>query len=183
MPFKPSGVVVTTSCNFASSFPHLLYSETFFFLFFFFCWVDASSALYTGETFLLYGQNFIAENKNLSTGAVASLVWLVVSWKLLLLLLVKRLLPKTFGGNEWAIKMHSFAHRSLWYKAVDYIANNPFIRLEIPFSMTKYRGGEHQCYMLCVVDRSQSARNEGYVLIQSTKYLLSICLKTGARSL
>lgn len=30
LPFKPSGVVVTTSCNFASSFPHLLYSETFF---------------------------------------------------------------------------------------------------------------------------------------------------------
>jgi hypothetical protein len=37
-------------------------------------------------------------NKNVSTGAVASLVWLVVSWKLLLLL-VKRLLQKTFGGN------------------------------------------------------------------------------------
>jgi hypothetical protein len=111
LPFKPSGVVVTTSCNFASSFPHLLYSETFFSSLPFF--VESTRRRPCIPEKHVYGQYFIAENKNLSTGAVASLVWLVVSWKLLLLLLVKRLLPKTFGGNEWAIKMHSFAHRSL----------------------------------------------------------------------
>ena len=121
----------------------------------------------------------LQRNKNVSTGAVASLVWFVVSWKLLLLL-VKRLLQKTFGGNGMGHQLRA----QLW--VIGHMINCQLTGpthsvdwgiLFFSFSMI-WRGGGNTNAILCYVlfDRSQSARNEGYVLIQSTKYLVIVYL-------